>query len=365
MYFDHAATSYPKPPEVRRAVLRAMEECTSPGRGGYREALRAAETVHECRLQCAALFDCEPEQVVFTSSATHGLNIAIKDLVQPGDRVVVSGFEHNAVMRPLAALDAEIIVAGRNLFDAEDTLREFEKALSDGVKAVICTHVSNVFGYILPLERIAALCRLREIPLIVDAAQSAGILPLSLRELGAAYIAMPGHKALLGPQGTGILLCGRIPERTLLEGGTGSLSRELSMPEFLPDRLEAGTANVPGIAGLSAGIGIVRNLGLPVIAEKERILIRAIAERLGRNEKVRLFTGNNQSGVLSLLVEGQDCVCTAERLAEAGIAVRAGLHCAPLAHASAETLRQGTVRISVSPFHTIRDAERLTDALIM
>ena len=365
MYFDHAATSYPKPPEVRLAVLRAMEECANPGRGGYREALRAAETVHECRMQCASLFDCEPEQVVFTSSATHGLNAAIKDLVRPGDRVVVSGFEHNAVMRPLAALHAEIVVAGRTLFDAEDTLRAFEEAIGEDVKAVICTHVSNVFGYILPLERIAALCRKKSVPLIIDAAQSAGVLSLSLRNLGAAYIAMPGHKALLGPMGTGILLCGRIPERTLLEGGTGSLSREFSMPEFLPDRMEAGTANVPGIAGLSAGIGIVQELGLAAIGTKERMLIENLAKRLRERENVRCFTGKSQAGVLSLQVEGQDCICTAERLAEAGIAVRAGLHCAPLAHASAGTLQQGTVRISVSPFHSLRDTERLADALIM
>jgi len=365
MYFDQAATSYPKPLQVRQAVLRAMDECTSPGRGGYREAVRAAETVHECRMKCAALFDCEPEQVVFTSSATHGLNAAIKDLVRPGDRVVVSGFEHNAVMRPLAALHAEIVVAGRTLFDAEDTLRAFEEAIGEDVKAVICTHVSNVFGYILPLERIAALCRKKSVPLIIDAAQSAGVLPLSLRNLGAAYIAMPGHKGLQGPQGTGVLLCGRIPERTLLEGGTGSLSRDLTMPEFLPDRMEAGTANVPGIAGLSAGIGIVRELGLAAIGTKERMLIEDLAKRLRERENVRCFTGKSQAGVLSVQIEGQDCVCTAERLAEAGIAVRAGLHCAPLAHASAGTLQQGTVRISVSPFHSLRDTERLADALIM
>ncbi len=365
MYFDHAATSFPKPPEVIRAVQAAMAECASPGRGGYREAMRAAEVVYICRLKCAALFDCEPEQVIFTSSATHGLNAAIKDLVNAGDRVVISGFEHNAVLRPLAAIGAEITVAGRALFRPEEIVRAFEAALTAETKAAVCTHVSNVFGYVLPLEQIAAICRKRHIPLIVDAAQSAGILPLSLRGLGAAYIAMPGHKGLMGPQGTGILLCGKIPERTLMEGGTGSLSKELHMPQFLPDRMEPGTCNVPGIAGLSAGIDGIERLGIPEIAERERALIRAVSYRLNRSRRVRCFTGADQTGVLSVQVEGEDCVHVAERLAEAGIAVRAGLHCAPLAHESAGTLEQGTVRISVSPFHTLQDAERLTDAMIM
>jgi selenocysteine lyase/cysteine desulfurase len=230
-----------------------MEHCANPGRGGYASAMAAAETVYRCRESAGRLFHCQPEQVVFTSNCTHGLNIAIRTLVQPGDKVAISGFEHNAVTRPLHALGAETMVAGRKLFDWEDTLQSWEDALRQRPKAAIFTHVSNVFGYILPVEEMASLCRLYGVPFIVDAAQSAGTLPISLKNLDADFIAMPGHKGLLGPQGTGLLLCGRDP-KPLLFGGTGSNSREQAMPEFLPDRLEAGTLNVPGIAGLDAGM---------------------------------------------------------------------------------------------------------------
>ena len=198
---------------------------------------------------------------MFTLNATHALNMAIHTLVQPGDRVVISGFEHNAVTRPLHGLGADILVAGRRLFDWEDTLSQWEKALKSKPKAAIFTHVSNVFGYILPAEALAALCRRYQVPFIIDAAQSAGMLPLSLRKLGADFIAMPGHKGLLGPQGTGILLCGRTPD-PILRGGTGSESKNQEMPDFLPDRGEAGTLNVPGIAGLSAGLALETETGV-------------------------------------------------------------------------------------------------------
>ena len=206
---DHGATSFPKPLSVIRAVERTMRTCANPGRGGYEAAQNADRVVYGCREEAAALFGCRPEQVVFTMNCTHGLNMAIRSIVRPGMKVAVSGFEHNAVMRPLYALDADIRICGRRLFDWEDILRDFQAALDHGAEAVVCTHVSNVFGYILPLEQIADLCRQRGIPLIVDAAQSAGTLPLDLGALGADFIAMPGHKGLLGPQGTGILQIGR------------------------------------------------------------------------------------------------------------------------------------------------------------
>jgi len=208
IYLDYGATSFSKPPQVRRAVAEAMASCASPGRGGYPQAMEAAERVYACREEAAALFDCDPERVVFTMNGTHGLNIAIRSLVRPGARVVISGFEHNAVTRPLYALGARVTVAGRRLFAPEDTLHTFREALR-GAEAAVFTHVSNVFGYILPVEELAALCREAGVPFIVDAAQSAGSLPVSLRKWGADFIAMPGHKGLLGPQGTGLLLCGR------------------------------------------------------------------------------------------------------------------------------------------------------------
>ncbi len=234
IYLDCGATSLQKPPEVSAAVAQALKRYASPGRGGHEAAREAERAVFRCRTLAAGLFETEPEQVVFTMNATHALNLAIKTLVQPGGKAVISGFEHNAVTRPLHALQADVRVAGRKLFDPEDALRAFRARIGGGEDAVICTHVSNVFGFRLPVEEIASLCRERGVPLIIDAAQSAGTLPLSLKKLGAAFIAMPGHKGLYGPQGTGILLCGMTP-KPIIEGGTGSRSREQAMPDFPPD----------------------------------------------------------------------------------------------------------------------------------
>ena len=265
IYLDNGATSFHKPPQVRRAMLDAMDRCANPGRGGYAAAMEAASRVYRCREAAGEMFSCQPDQVVFTSNCTHGLNMAIRSLVKPQDRVVISGFEHNAVTRPLHGIGARITVVGRKLFDWQNMLEEFERALDSGADAAVFTHVSNVFGYILPVEQMAAMCRRRGIPFVVDAAQSAGVLPVSLEDWGADFIAMPGHKGLLGPQGTGLLLCRRIPEPLLL-GGTGSESQNQMMPEFLPDRGEAGTLNVPGIAGLEAGIRWIRRTGTGKIA---------------------------------------------------------------------------------------------------
>ena len=206
IYLDNGATSFPKPHAVQRAVLAAMETCANPGRSGHRPAMAAAEIVYRCREQTSKLFHCQPEQVVFTSNCTHGLNMAIRTLISSGDPVLISGFEHNAVTRPLYGMGADIRVAGRRLFDQADTLAQFEKALKKGVKAAVFTHVSNVFGYILPVEEMAKLCRAYQVPFIIDAAQSAGSLEVDFEKLGADFVAMPEHKGLLGPIGTGLLL---------------------------------------------------------------------------------------------------------------------------------------------------------------
>ncbi len=360
IYLDHGATSFPKPLPVRQAVARALANWANPGRGGYPGAMAAAEGVYRCREQAAALFDCQPEQVALTSNCTHGLNIAINSLVRPGDRVLISGFEHNAVTRPLYGLGVQTLVAGRKLFDREDTLSRFEDGLKHQPVAAVFTHVSNVFGYILPVEEMGAMCRQYGVPFVLDAAQSAGALEVSLEKLGAAYIAMPGHKGLLGPQGTGLLLCGDLPQ-PLIRGGTGSDSILQDMPEYLPDRLEAGTVNVPGIAGLEAGLSYVRKLGIRSIACREHRQAERCAaglERLG----MKVFSGRDQAGTVSFL-PGMDCQDAAGKLSRLGFAVRAGLHCAPLAHESAGTLESGTVRVSFG--HDARDhhCDRLLEAV--
>ena len=353
IYLDNGATSFPKPPQVSRAVAWAMEHCANPGRGGHRPAMEAARVVYRCRETAAELFDCTPEQVAFTANCTHGLNIAIHSLIGPGDRVAITGFEHNAVTRPLYARGVQTVVAGRRLFDREDTLKRWEEALQSGVSAAVFTHCSNVFGYILPVEEMAALCRKYRVPFIIDAAQSAGVLPVKLRQWGANFIAMPGHKGLLGPQGTGILLCGDTP-KPLMQGGTGSSSRLQTMPEEVPDMLEAGTVNVPGIAGLGAGMRYVKAVGTERIFSRERAAAAACAkglERLGYT----VFSGEDQGGMISF-VGKDDCEEIAERLGKRGVAVRAGLHCAPLAHESAGTLETGTVRVSFGHNANLRQA---------
>ena len=361
IYLDSAATTLQKPPAVARAVSSAVGHLATPGRGGHVPAMRAAETAFLCRQAAAELFQVEsPEQVVFTSNATHGLNLAIHSLLKPGDAVVISGYEHNAVTRPLHALGVNIRVAAGPLFDPEAQVRAFERQLDETVRAVICNHVSNVFGFILPVEGIAALCRERGIPFVLDASQSAGVLPVRMEDWGAAFVAMPGHKGLYGPQGTGLLLC-QAGGEPLIAGGTGSLSRQPEMPDFLPDRLEAGTHNVPGVAGLLEGLRFLRRRGIHSLFCHEAALVRQAAEGLAQLPRVQVYSAGEkgcQSGVLSFRVAGRDPGWVAEELGQRGIAVRAGLHCAPLAHATGGTEATGTVRVSFSAFNTGQEVER-------
>ena len=368
IYFDSAATTFQKPRAVADAMLAALATMSSPGRGGYPAAMAAADAAFDCRTELAELYHAEsPEQVVFTMNATHGLNIAIKSLVPPGGRAVISGYEHNAVTRPLAALGAQVSVAAAPLFRPEAVTAAFDRLIVPGTDAVICSHVSNVFGFVQPAEAVAAICRQRGVPFIIDASQSAGMLTLDMAALGAAFIAMPGHKGLYGPQGTGVLLCGKdVPVRTLLEGGTGSLSMQQEMPEFLPDRLEAGTHNMPGIAGLLAGVRFVRQLGPENICREERLLAHQAAEGLRRAPGLTVHALPDlaaQAGVLSIIPEQMDAEALGAALAERGIAVRAGLHCAPLAHRTAGTLNTGTVRLSFSHWNTREEVDRLLEAI--
>ena len=359
IYLDSAATSFQKPPTVAAAMQDALRQLSSPGRGGYPAANRAAETAYLCRTELAELFHVPmPEQVVFTFNATHGLNIAIKSLVRPGSHVVISGYEHNAVTRPLAAIpDVRISVASAPLFRPDEVLDAFSRAIGPDTDAVICNHVSNVFGFVQPVEALAKLCNARNVPLLIDASQSAGVLPLDFESLHAAFVAMPGHKGLYGPQGTGVLLCSPdFQAKTLMEGGTGSVSMDQNMPDFLPDRLEAGTHNMPGIAGLLAGVRFVRQTGLNRICAHERDLTLTAAEELKKIPGTEVFARPDlaaQTGVVSFRCSQMDVEELGNRLAQRDIAVRCGLHCAPQAHQTAGTDQSGTVRVSLSAFNKI------------
>lgn len=365
IYLDCAATSLQKPKRVYQAMHQAVKTMASPGRGAYVSAMRAAETAYLCRMELAELFHVsEPDHIVFTFNATHALNIAIRDLVSSGDKVVVSGYEHNSVMRPLYQLGADVRAVRSALFDDGELMEQYDTMLN-GAKAAVCTAMSNVFGYIIPMYEISVLCRKKGVPLIVDASQLAGAGALDFEKLGAAYIAMPGHKGLLGPQGTGVLLCGKMPE-PLMSGGTGSESKSMMMPDFLPDRLEAGTHNIPGIAGLLEGVRYIRRNGAEKIGLRERKLMDLFVNNIAEIEGVETFytlDKSKQGAVLSLRHESIDSQILTEALGNTGVAVRGGLHCAPSAHETVGTLDSGTVRFSFSPFLSDDDVRRAAQIL--
>lgn len=360
IYFDCAATSLQKPLSVSWATCHSIRTKSSPGRGSHRPSMLAADSVLECRELLANMFNMDnPENVVFTPNATHALNIAINTLVSAGDTVVISGYEHNAVTRPLYALGANVRIAASPLFEPEKAIEAFKQSIP-GAKCVICTHVSNVFGYILPIEEISKLCHRFGVPLIIDASQSAGAIPIDFQKLGAKFIAMPGHKGLLGPQGTGVLLCGETAA-PIIFGGTGSASIPSHMPDFLPDRLESGTHNVPGICGLAQGVLYLRNLNKNAVIIRERHLTQIFINRVSGIPNLKVFASKRpelQSGVVSIVSKKLSCEELAERLGAHGICVRANLHCAPLAHKTAGTIDGGTVRFSFSPFNTANEVEQ-------
>ncbi len=323
-----------------------MDHYASPGRGGHRPAMLASDAVYDCRQELAALFEAKPEDIVFTMNATHALNLAIRSLVSAGDEVVISGFEHNAVWRPLNQIGVDVRIAGRRLFDPDDTIEGFRAAIGPETKAVVCTHVSNVFGYVLPMEEIAALCREREVPLILDCSQSAGILPVSLRKLPAAFLCMPGHKSLYGPQGTGVLVCGHALG-PLLAGGTGSLSKRAQMPEFTPDAGEAGTHNVPGICALHEGVRFVRSVGLSQIAAHEKMLAQLLTAELEAMPGVRVYHGATRPAWCRFYWNGRTWRKPLPDFHRQGFALRGG---ASLRAAGARIGRDAVIRHRSSKF---------------
>ena len=371
IYLDNAATTLKKPPAVARAMREALRRGGGAGRGGHEAAMWSADKILACRQEAALLFGVpDPERVTLVGNATHALNTAISSVAKRPGRILTSGFEHNAVMRPLEALKEKgysVETLATPLFEPEVVVHRFEEALRGDVVFAACTVVSNVFGYVLPIERIARLCRDRGVPLVVDASQAAGCLTVDAGVLAGAYIGMPGHKGLYGPQGTGLLISpeGVMPN-PILRGGTGSQSVGMHMPDFLPDRLEAGTQNTPGVAGLLEGLRYVKKRGTGAILRHERALTAQLIQAMSGHRRLRLYYADHlfcQTGVLAFNVLDADPECIAEQLARKGMAVRAGLHCAPEAHRSAGTFPVGAVRVSVSDFNTAREIENFIRAL--
>lgn len=364
IYLDNAATTYPKPPQVLRAMTGVMEKFgANPGRGGHQFALRAGRVVEACRDAAASLLGVKsPERVIFTRNCTEALNLAISGMLHRGDEVICSHAEHNAVMRVLdryvsrGDITVKVLQPDAQGLLQTDTLR---RAISPKTALVILCHASNVTGVIQPVAALGAVCREHGVPLLVDAAQTAGVLDVTLDGLNADMLAMPGHKGLMGPHGTGLLaLREGIDPEPLILGGTGSASESVSQPTMLPDRYESGTANLPGIAGLLAGLSFVRQ-NRAEIYEYEHSLNERLRRQLAGIPGLRLL-GNADTphvGITSVVPADGDSGALADALDATGIAVRAGLHCAPAVHSWLGTLRSGAVRFSVGPYNTEQEID--------
>lgn len=372
IYMDNAATTLIKPQSVFGSAADAMKKAANPGRSGHKPSAYAADKVYECREVIAQLFGMGdiPQNVVFTYNATHALNIAIKSVLHGGGHAVISSYEHNSVVRPIKKLESAGVtykVAECPLFNRHAALQSFETCISEQpTDCVIVNHISNVFGYELPIYEIDKMCCRYNIPMIVDASQSAGAKNIDVKSLkSAAYICMPGHKSLYGLQGTGVLLCCKDKYLySIIEGGTGSNSLYLNQPDFLPDIFESGTLNVPGIAALCEGVKFIRKIGISQVAAYHRDLTRRALEKLMAVRGIKVVTGPfHDHGVISFYSPDVGCEEIGEVLARNNICVRSGFHCAPLAHRAAGTEEHGTVRISFSLFSKPWELESLCKVL--
>lgn len=369
IYFDNAATTGRKPAGVISAVDGALRELSSnPGRSGHNASLRAADAVYSVREKTAELFGASgAENVVFTLNCTHSINCVIKGVLKEGEHVVTSSLEHNSVMRPLIKEKIPFDTAYVSLSDDKATLYEFERKIRPNTRLVICTGASNVFGKILPIAEIGALCKERGVLFAVDAAQIAGVIPIDMKKMNIDYLCVAPHKGLYAPMGIGILICENPIENTIIEGGTGTNSAELKQPDTLPERLESGTVNLPGIMGVSAGIDYVKGIGINKIYSHEMKLISYLYKELSKIEYVQLYTPEPKYGmyapVLSFNVYGKTSTEVSGYLNNKGIAVRGGLHCAPFAHRQMGTLERGAVRVSVASFNTTAEISSLINAI--
>lgn len=370
VYLDNAATTFPKPRRVTGEVMRCISEyCGNPGRGSHRLALAAAEQIFSCREALSSFLGVgAPERILFTQNTTYALNLAIKGLLRQGDHVLLSELEHNAVRRPVCALAAK----GKITFDVfpvagltqKELLVRLTEKLTPATRAIICTHASNICSIVLPIAEIGALCRKRGIRLIVDAAQSAGLLPIDMKAMQIDALAAPGHKSLYGIQGCGFLAIGEncTPE-PLIEGGSGVDSLPTEMPELPPERFEAGTLPTPSIVGLLEGVRSLSNGEANACAARERELFLAARERLSSLPDIDIYAPKHVGSVLLFNKSGIPAAELGRHLASKGVCVRAGLHCAPMAHKALGTPEGGAVRVSFGRYNTLSDVDALWQAL--
>ena len=372
IYLDNAATTFPKPEAVYDAVMDCMKNyCANPGRSGHKLAMKSAREIYDARENIAKLFNIDnPMNIVFTNNATDSLNLAIKGIVNSGDHIITTSMEHNSVIRPIKALEKLGIENTIVQCDKDGFLdvKDLEKAIKPNTKLIVTTHASNVCGTLIDIKTVSEIAELHNIIYLVDASQTAGVYNIDLKEVYADMLAAPGHKGLLGPQGTGILYIREgLNINILKEGGTGSKSEDLFQPDLFPDKYESGTHNTPGIAGLNEGVKFILKEGINKIKEHEEELCRYMLERLNEVPNIKIYgtkdankrasviagdIGNMDSGEITFLLDN-----------EYDIATRSGIHCAPLAHKTLGTFEQGAVRFSMGYFNTKEEIDKAIEAL--
>ncbi|WP_319200368.1 aminotransferase class V-fold PLP-dependent enzyme [uncultured Ilyobacter sp.] len=371
-YFDNAATSYPKPDEVYSVLIETMRnKGGNPGRGSHRMAIEAFRAVYETRVKLAKLFNIDdPLRIAFTQNATMSLNFAIKGVLEKGDHVITTSLEHNSVLRPLFSMeeqkkiDLTIVEAD---YQGLISLDDIEKSIQENTKAIVITHASNLTGTIIPIEKIGEIAKKHGILLIVDASQSAGILEINVNKMNIDILCFTGHKSLFGPQGTGgIYLRKGVEIKPLMEGGSGSHSKLKRQPQEMPDLLECGTLNAPGIAALGAGVDFILKIGMENIRKHEDEITEVFIKGVKGIEGVRVYgpeTGKRTPVVALNIGDIDPAELSALLDEEYDIAVRPGMHCAPLAHRSIGTYETGAVRFSFGYFNTAKEVSEAIEAI--
>lgn len=364
IYFDNAASSFPKPPAVSRAVGQWLKSNgANPGRSGHKPALDAGGVIFDTRLLVCDIFGVsDPENVVFVPNATYGLNFLIQGLLKPGDHAVTTDLEHNSVLRPLKLLEHRGVsfdAVSTDLYDDGKTVENILKHIKSNTRLVICTQCSNVCGKVMPLHKIS-LALPKGVSLVVDGAQGAGIIPINLSKEGIDYYCAPSHKGLLGPQGSGfITVCGKRPA-PIIVGGTGSESFDLNQPDYLPDLLESGTLPTPAIKGMYEGMKFIKNYGVDKIYRHKLNLVRYAVSALEELDGVITYVDPQRAlfaGTTCFNVQDKDSDEVARYLAQNGVCVRSGIHCAPLFHQKMGTQKTGMVRISFGCFNTVSEID--------
>lgn len=372
IYLDNAATTYPKPEKVYDAVLDCMKNyCANPGRAGHKLAMRAAREIYDARENIAKLFNIDnPMTIVFTNNATDSLNLAIKGVVKKGDHIITTSMEHNSVIRPIKSLEKygienTIVECDKDGFLNPDDIKN---AIKENTKLIVTTHASNVAGTIVDIKSVGEIAKDKNILYLVDASQTAGVYDINVKDINVDMIAAPGHKCLLGPQGTGILYIRKdLNVDILKEGGTGSRSEDLFQPDLTPDKYESGTHNTPGIVGLNEGVKFILETGIDNIRAHEEELCQYMLDRLEEVPNIVIYgpkDSKKRAAVISINIPNIDSGEITFLLdSEYNIATRSGIHCAPLAHKTLGTIEQGAVRFSLGYFNTKKDIDEAVKAL--